>query len=181
MLIRKTAFNYAKALFAFHSNQEEIQKRLADLEYLVEVIRDQPSLFQILCYPELSIEDRLKNVEKLLEIEFDPILRKFLGVLLKKWKVNYVIRIASEYRKLVINDLKSLDVGLESLEPLSEDTRKKILSKLENNFKKKINLIETINPKLISGFILQIGNKMLDLSIEGKLTKLKKLILKGEA
>jgi F-type H+-transporting ATPase subunit delta len=181
MLIRKTAVNYAKALFAVPGTQEKIQKRQADLEHLVDVIRDQPPVLQLLCYPELSIEERLKKVEELLKMEFDPILRKFLGVLLKKGKANHLIAVASEYRKLVVNDLKSLDVGLQSLEPLSENTRKKLLSKLENNFKKKINLIETINPKLLSGFVLQIGNKLLDLSIKGKLTKLKRLILKGEA
>ena len=164
MLIRKTAVNYAKALFAVPGTQEEIQKRQADLEHLVDVIRQEPSVLQMLSYPDLPIQERLNQVEALL-----------------KRKANHLTVIASEYHKLVVDDLKSLDVDVESLEPLSEDTRKKLLAKLESTFKKKINLIETINPELISGFVLQIGNKLLDLSIQSKLTKFKKLILKGEA
>lgn len=181
MLSRKIAVNYAKALFAVSGSQKEIQKRQADLEQLVAIIREQTYLLQLLCYPELSVEERLKTVEELLQLHLDPVLRRFLGVLLKRRKVNYLISVASEYRKLVIHDLKSLDVDLQSLEPLSEGTRKELILKLENKFKKKINLMETINPKLLSGFVLLIGNRLLDLSIKGKLTRLKKLILKGEA
>lgn len=181
MLLRKTATNYAKALFAVSTSQEEIQKRQADLDYLVAIIRDQPYVLQLLCYPELSVEDRLKMVEKLLKLDFDPVLSRFLGMILKKRKANYLIAIVSEYHKLVLNDLKCLDVDLESSEALSEATRKDLLLKLENKFKKKIHFIETINPNLMSGFVLLIGNKLLDLSLRGKMTKLKNLIVKGKA
>lgn len=180
MLLRKTAVNYAKALFAVSSSKEEIQKRQADLEYLIAAVRDQPYVLQLLCYPELAVEERLNKVENLLKLNFDPVLKRFLGILLKKRKANYLIAVVSEYHKLVINDLGSIDIDLESSEPLSEISRKELILKLENKLKKKINFIETINPNLISGFVLLIGNKLLDLSIRGKLTKLKKLILKGE-
>lgn len=181
MLIRKTAVNYAKALFAVSGTKEEIQKRQADLEHLVAVIRDQPAILQLLCYPELSVKDRLEKVEELLKIDFDPVLKAFLSVLLKKRKVNYLIIIASEYHKLAFDHLKSLDVNLQSIESLTEDIREKLVVKLENTFNKKIILTETIDPKLLGGFVLLINNRLLDLSIKGKLTNLKKLILKGEA
>lgn len=180
MLIRKTAVNYAKALFSVSCTREEVQKRDAFLEHLVAVIRSHPPVLQLLCYPELSADDRLKKIEEWLKIDLDPVLKQFLRVLIKRRMVNYLTVIASEYHKLVFNDLKSLDVHLESLEPLSKVTREKLMLKLENNFKKKINLIETLNPKLLSGFVLLVGNRRIDLSIKGKLEKLKKLILKGE-
>lgn len=181
MLLRKSAVNYAKALFAVPASPEEIQKREADLEHLVAIMRKEPYVLQLLCYPELPAEERLTAVEKLLNLDFDPVLERFLGLLLKKRKVNHLIAVASEYQKLIANDLGTLDVNLQSAEPLSTNTRQEVVSKLEKKFKKKINLIESLNPNLISGFVLLIGNKLLDLSIRGKLTKLKKLILKGEA
>jgi F-type H+-transporting ATPase subunit delta len=181
MLKRKTAVNYAKALFAIPGSEEDVQQRQEGLERLVAILREHPQVLQILSCPELSVEDRLQTVEKLLQSHLNPILKQFLGELFKRRKTNYLVPVASEYHKLVVDDLKSLDVGVESFEPLSETSRQALLSKLEHKFKKKINLIESVNPELLSGFVLLIGNKQLDLSIKGKLIKLKQLILKGEA
>ena len=180
MLIRTTAYRYAKALFELSGTTQEIQKRYADLEQLVSIIQDQPSVMQLLCYPEFAAEECLKMIEKWLNRDLDTIVKQFLRVLIKRKKMNHVMVIFSEYHKLVINDLQSLDVHLESLKSLSELIRKKLLLKLENKFHKKINLIETINSQIMSGFVLLIGNERLDVSLNGQMAKLKKRILKGE-
>lgn len=181
MLAWKTALSYAKALFSVSGSEEEIQKRHEALQDLAAIMQEHPQVLQILSCPELPVEERLQTIEKLLKLNLPPVLRSFLEELLRRRKVNYLIPVASEYHKLVVSHLKSLDVNVESFEPLSEAIRKELLLKLENKFQKKINLIETVNPQLLSGFVLLIGNNQLDLSIKSKLTKLKQLILKGDA
>lgn len=169
---------YAKGLFLACTSPQEIEKIQRDLDYLVNVIEKEPNILQLLSCEELSVEVRVNTIEKLLQADLTPLLKNFLSLILKKRKVKYLKSIGLEYRKLLTAYSKSLDVNVQSFEPLSETVRQELLLKLQYKFKKKIHLIETINPELITGFIVLIGNKMIDLSILGQLKKLKTLILK---
>lgn len=180
MLTWKMAVNYAKALFAISGTTEQIQKRQEGLDHLAAMMHEYPQLLTMLSCSEFSIKDRLHIIEHKLKVDLDPMLKRFLEELFRRRKIHYLGAIATEYYKIAANYLKNLDVHVESFESLSEPLRKRLLLKLESKFQKKINLIESVNPELLSGFILLMGNKQLDLSIKGKLTKLKQLILKGE-
>ena len=60
---------------------------------------------------------------------------------------------------------------------LSDDVLNEIKGHIESQTGKKINLTATVSPDLIGGVVVQVGDKLFDASISGKLSKLKQELL----
>lgn len=180
MIHKKEAVNYAKALFKISGTPEQIQQRQADLELIGTLVKKEPKVFKMLSCPELSTETRMETLENGFKVVLDPLVKNLLSLVLQRGKMKILHQIAIEYHKLVIHHLQGIDVEVASASPLSEKVKKILREKLESLLKKKIDLIETIEPALLGGFTLLIHNQMLDLSVKGKIVNLKKQLLKGE-
>lgn len=171
--------NYARALFHVKGSLEEVHQRQKDLELLADVIKQNPKMLYLLGCPELSVDAKLAALEDALKIELEPFVKRLIILLLKRRKATQIRQVASEYHKLVIHSLKEMDVDIVTAEPLTDQAKQLVRDKLEHKLQQKVNLIETIDPTLLGGFILFIHNQMLDLSIKGHLMNLKKAIVVG--
>ncbi len=160
-------------------SQDSIESQLKDFEPL-EILLQKPSEFlRFMVSPQF--EDRLKIdlLKRSLRDNCDPIIATFLLYLFKKKRLEFLPAIIKEYRRLVSEKLGILDVRLITAASVDADTNDKLKQKLDKLFQRKTNIQHEIKPSLIGGGILMIGNKMLDASIRGKLSRLKKHLLKG--
>lgn len=180
MISHQKSVNYAKALFNIEGSSEEVHKRQEDLEQIADVIKFFPEMLYLLGCPELSIEHRIAELEKVLKTQLDPHVKRLIGLLLKQRKAVQIRQIASDYHKMVVHDLKEMEVEISSAEPLKEETKNILRAKLEERLEKKVKFVEIIDPNLLGGFTVLIHNQMLDLSIKGTLMNLKKQLLKVE-
>lgn len=180
MISRQKSANYARALFNIEGSSEQVHSRQEDLEDIAEVIRGFPEILYLLGCPQLSIENKMLALEKILKRNLDPHTKELIGLLLKQRKAVQIRQIAFDYHKLVMLGLKEMDVEIAAVEPLSEQAKGTLKAKLEDKLKKKVNIVEVIDSSLLGGFTILVHNQMLDLSIKGTLTNLKKQLLKAE-
>lgn len=172
------AANYAKALFKVDGSAEQIQHRQRNLEELAEWIKEHPKILYLLGCPEINADDKLEFLQKNLQKQLDPHVRRLLGLMLKRQLASQIRWTAAVYHDLVVESLKGIDVEVAAAAPLTSLTRQALLEKLEVKLQKKVNLIETLDPKLLGGFTLHIHDQLLDLSLQGTLMKLKRTMLK---
>ncbi len=180
MILKKTAIGYATGLFDVESSVEELYAREKFLRELSELIRDYPQIQQIISCPEVSSDYRVAILEKLLDTKLDVLSRNFIKIILKTRKTPLLASIASEYHKLVVGKLKTVDIQVNSVDFLREETHNLLRNRLESKLDKNVVIEESKDPSLVAGSVLFIGNQLLDLSIKGQIEKLKKQLLKAE-
>lgn len=176
---QKTA-SYARALFDVPGSVEEIQGREKDLGAIADLVKQEPKLLTLLSSSDLTVEKKLSLLEEFLQKKLDVCVRNLLACVIQRRKTTAIRQIALEYHRLVIHHLKEIEVLVTSAFPLTEEEKETIRGKLETKWKKKVHLIEALDPSLLGGFTLLVYNDLLDLSIKEKITKLKKQLFKAE-
>lgn len=180
MAVNQNSASYAKGLFKIEGSSEQIRQREENLQSIAEILKMHPKILNVLACPELEVEARLSTLEKIVNTPSESSVRQLTALLLKRGKIAYMMQIASDYAKLVINSLKEIDVEITSPEPLSDKTRQFLREKLEKQFQKKVVFFETTDPSLLGGFTISVHNQLLDLSIKSEIMNLKKQLLKAE-
>lgn len=176
---QKTA-SYARALFDIPGSVEEIQRREQDLGAVADLVRQEPKLLTLLSFSDLTVEKKLALLEEFLQKKLDVCVRHLLACIIQRRKTTSIRQIALEYHRLVVHHLKEVEVLVTSAFPLNEEEKQTIQAKLEKKWKKKVRLLEALDPSLLGGFTLLVYNDLLDLSIKEKINKLKKQLFKAE-
>lgn len=177
MISHHIAVNYAKALFNTEGN---VQKREDDLQLLSKLIKEVPGMLAFLASPMVDFNNKMAIYEKAIGSPLDSNVKNLLQLLIRRRNVSAISQIASEYHKLVIYQLKEIDVQIHSAQKLTNEELNLIKKRLEQSLNQKLSISEHIDNNLLGGFTVFAHDKFLDLSLKGKLTKLKTQLTKGK-
>ncbi len=148
----------------------------------LDILMQRPSEFlRFMMSPQFDDALKVDLLKRSLGENYDPLIETFILYLFKKKRLEFLPEIIKEYRRLVSEKLGILDVRLISATAVDAGTNEKLAQKLDELFQRKTIINNEIKPSLIGGGILMIGNKMLDASVKGKLSRLKKHLLRGTA
>lgn len=173
------ANRYAKALFRLTPEKNQIEETLKILCALKPLLVVPSSFMHWMASPQIDINLKRTLIAKNFNDDSTKLLKNFLLYLLDKQRFQYLPEIIEEYHRLAINKLGMISVRLISSQALDAENKKKLSERLEAKFERIPHINEEIDPSLIAGNILIIGNQMLDSSLKGKLMRLKKHLLKG--
>jgi len=115
-------------------------------------------------------------VNKIFGSSFDKMSAGFMNIIINKGREAYLPEIASEFIEQY-NELKSISSAvLTSASPLSDQALASIKARLlESNITNdSVQIATKVDPSIIGGFIIQIGDKLYDASVAHKLETLKK-------
>lgn len=96
----------------------------------------------------------------------------FIAVLSSNNRFEVVPEIYTEFVKLREQDERVLDAVLTSARPLSKDECSALSDKLEQKYKCKVHLTTALDPSLIGGAVLKIGDEVIDASVKTSLERL---------
>jgi F-type H+-transporting ATPase subunit delta len=110
--------------------------------------------------------------ELLLQIggdKFDEEGRNFLLLLAENGRIEILPEISELFDQLKTQYEGVLGAEIISAFPMSDEQLKKLVADLETRFKRKIEATVSIDPELIGGVKVEIGDEVLDASVRGKL------------
>jgi F-type H+-transporting ATPase subunit delta len=164
------ASRYARALLNSAKDCNAIDKMDAQLKLFLDLLKKSPQLNLALSHPAISFEDKKSFLDEIFkQTEFLPEFKNFIYLLVRK-KRFYLLRIIDEiFSQRVLFLEKRLPVSVYLPQSLSEANKKLLLKKLSEKFNKKIDLYLHIDPALIGGLKLEIGQKFFDASIKKNL------------
>ncbi|MHC4207781.1 MAG: F0F1 ATP synthase subunit delta, partial [Planctomycetota bacterium] len=152
---REAARQYGKSFFELAKQAESFEKVAKDMDKIAEMLADTPDALKDVQLPETSKAE--------------------LGGLISLLTTN-----AKVFRELY-DDYKGIqEASFESAVPVPEDLRKEIIKKLEEKTQKTIRMHFSTNKKLIAGFRLNIGEKVIDCSVANQLNKIRRDMLAVE-
>lgn len=166
----RLATRYAKALFHSSSKIEQ-QDLLHNFEALSEIYSKTPKLYSFLNSPEISKQQK----ESILKIPFKDKFNflGFLSLLLQKGRFKYLSDIAKEYRNIYTSSYGITYAHLTTAVSIDGDMKEHLKEKLNRIYNKQFELTYDVDPQIIGGGVLLIGNRMVDFSIKDKLDRLK--------
>lgn len=171
----RAAKRYAKGLMQFATETgkgAEINREMIDLKNSIQSSRE---LAQFLSSPVL--DSRKKNtIAKELFKGFSPATQNFIKLVIDQRREGLLKQIATQFNQIYdhSNNVRTAEVisASELNDELVEEILGKAKAKMGEGFTYKIE--NKVNPDLIGGFILRVGDKQIDSTVRARLNKLKK-------
>ncbi len=175
---QQVAALYSKALLGAAGNR--VDAIVEELETVVKECLDRyPKLEVALSSPRISDEEKEAMLDRILGNQIDKTLLHFLKVLSRRRRLGSLRAIqqaASELRDEVQGRIR---VQVSSAQKLTDAQKKTIVSQLKTSFGKDAVLVEKVDPALLGGIIIRIGDRVYDGSVQGKLQVLRRAVSSG--
>jgi F-type H+-transporting ATPase subunit delta len=142
------------------------------LAEFVRVAGEVPELHELLRNPQVDRRAKANALDGVLA-DSDELVRNFLRLLAEKGRAGEVDEIAREFERLVAREQGRLEVELTTAIELSDTDAKAIVGQIEKASGKKVEATRKVDPELIGGLVLQVGSRMVDASVRGRLERLR--------
>jgi len=106
----------------------------------------------------------------------DDIVRNFFAVLIENHRMPALMRVRREYDRLWQEANKLLPVQITSAVPLDESVHARIGEEIGRQTGRKVELSANVDPDVLGGIVLRVGNSILDASIRTRLENLRKQV-----
>ncbi len=168
----KAAIRYAKSLLDLSMENGNIDSVAGDMKFFADTHAENRDLALLLSSPLI---DATKKVEVFTAIfgQFEKQTMSFFELVTKNGRENLLPEIAKAFDAELKSIKGIVPVEIVSAVRLDEETKKMILAKLESSVTGTFQVSETINPDLIGGFIVKMGDKQIDASVASQLNNLK--------
>lgn len=174
------ARRYAKALIDIAVESGRLDAFMTDLESFHEAEKALPHLMGVLADRFLNLSSRLTVVDQVSsQMGLDPVVGNFLKLLVKKGRISLYRFVLSAYRRYVFELQNKTEAELASAIPvapfLAEETRK-ILAKAVG---KEIILKTCVQPSLLGGLKLRVGNDVYDGTVRAELERISEKMIRS--
>jgi F-type H+-transporting ATPase subunit delta len=169
----RAAIRYAKATLDQAIEHKALEAMEVDMRSIAETISESKELSDALSSPIVKSSDK-KNILLAIFKDANEITKGLIGVLIANKRITLLNEVALKY--LIINeDLKGQGVAfVTTAVALTTELEKKILDKVIELTGKKVVVKNTIDEKILGGFVLRVGDLQYDASISSKLGNLKR-------
>ena len=177
------ARRYASALFALgkKSGLPELEVYSSALESLRSAMVSSPDLIRIFRNPIITVAEK-SNITKMLaeKLKVDGTILNFLLLLAEKNRLDQVEAIACVYEDLLDAEKGILRGKLFTAVEIKPEEQARLVSELERQAKRTLELEFGVSPEIIGGVVLKVGDLVMDASLKAQLSILKDTIKRGE-
>ena len=175
-----TSASYALALYELSQEKSEVDKNEDAMKNLKNLLISSKDFKETILNPIITKEDKSTIISEIGKSNnFSDTLKNFLGFVSKKNRLFFLDKIIISFLNLISKAKGELKAKLISSKKLSAEEQTKIQDNFSKNFKSKLKIEYSHDPKLIAGLIIQIGSVMIDTSIKTKMKKLEKIMVEA--
>ncbi len=169
---------YGRSLFAVAQEQDKLDDIREQLGQFADALNENRDLAIFFFSPYFSTSEKKEGLQKTLE-GADETLVNFLELLIEKHRMPAVFRSRSYYDGLWEQENKILPVQISTATELDQATVKQIGDRIAKDTGQKIELTADVDPDILGGIVLRVGNSILDASIRNRLDNLRKHVARG--
>lgn len=173
MLNRSVARRYAEAFFSIAQEQNKIDQYQQELEKLVQIIEETENLKEYLAHLLVPANEKKEIVAKIFADHISSTTLNFLNVLIDKRREAYITTISLEYRDMADESRNIAKADLIAAQEVSEEDVKMLAEKLSASMGKTVQLKVLVDPSLLGGVKIRLGDQIIDGTVAKKLAMLK--------
>jgi ATP synthase F1 delta subunit len=169
---------YSRALFEAALDAGRLDVVREQLGQVADALDSEHDLQVFFFSPYFSTQEKRDGLAKLLT-DADPLLVNFLELLIENHRMPVIFRMRRGLDALWEEQNKLLAVEVTSAIALGEDTVAEIGKRVGEQTGRRVQLTSTVDPDILGGIVLRVGNAILDASIRNRLEQLRKQVARA--
>ena len=169
---------YAHALFEVAVDNDALDRIHEELGEFADELAENRDMQLFFFSPYFSSQEKKEGISKIVE-DADEHFVNFLELLAERHRLPALMRIRRRFDGLWAEENKLLPVSLTSAVELDEALVKDVGKKIEEQTGRKVELQSKVDPDVLGGLVLQVGNMVLDASVRSRLERLRKQVAKA--
>ena len=169
---------YARALFEVAEERDLLDPIHDELTQFSDALSENRQLQTFFFSPYFSTEEKKAGLKKAVT-GADPAFMNFLEALIERHRMPAIFRIKARYQDMWEDARDLLPVQLTSAIELDSSTVASIGDRIGEQTKRTVELKSNVDPDILGGIVLRVGNVILDASIRNRLEQLRKQVARG--
>ena len=165
---------YAKSLMGLAFERGQLEEVYADMCLMHQVCTSNDDFVNMLESPLIKTDKKQSIIREIFGGKIHDLTMSFMMLMADKKREGYLDDIANSFVDLYKQHKGIISVVITSATVLTSDTKEKMLSIIQKSVTGKVELTEKIDPSLIGGFKIKVGDKQIDASVLRRLNDLKK-------
>ena len=171
---QRIALRYADALLDLSEAQHVSEAVQKDMELILTTLDENPDLLSALRNPVISSEKKATVLKSIFESSCSELSNSMTKGLCENGREALLDLVAQNYIQLYKASKNIQEVVLTTASDIDDSFRTKVIELVKQTHSGEIKLTEHIDPSIIGGFILQIGDKRINNSVSNQLSALKR-------
>ena len=174
----QVAERYGEALFELAKESGELVRWGQQARCLAAVVKEKPQLLDFFNAVKISAEEKKQMVNTLFAGQVDNMLVHFLDLLIDKKRTKHTVEILRQFISLENAERGVAEGVVYSARKLAKEDVARIEQAMAKRQGQNLELTNRVDPRLISGIKVVIGNEVIDGSMKSKIESLKSELLK---
>jgi F-type H+-transporting ATPase subunit delta len=173
------ARRYAQALFDIAQRDGIVEKIEQDLDTIDAAVRSTPMLLRVLRAPTIPRERKKALLTQIFGQGVTALTARFLALLVDRRRENVLPQVNPEFKKLSYQHRNLLPVTVQVATRMTPEERQQLTEALSRRTGKTVELQEEVEPSLMGGAVLRLGDTIIDGSVAGHLRRLRQRMIAG--
>ncbi|HYY20319.1 MAG TPA: ATP synthase F1 subunit delta [Thermoleophilaceae bacterium] len=169
---------YSRALFEVAKEHDVVDRIHDELAEFTEAFRDNRELRLFFFSPYFSSDEKKEGVRRVVD-GADERLVRFLELLAERHRMPVIFRIKRAFDDLWAEEKRLLPVSVTSAVQLDESLVRDIGDRIRRQTGREVELESHVDPDVLGGLVLRVGNMVLDASVRGRLEQLRKQVARA--
>jgi ATP synthase F1 delta subunit len=169
---------YARSLFEVAQEQSKLDSIRDQLGEFADALDDTRELQVFFFSPYFSTAEKIDGLDRTVS-DADPVVVNFLKLLIENHRMPVIFRVRREFDQLWQEENKLLPVQVTSAVELDPGTVSQIGDRIAEQTGRKVELSAIVDPDVLGGLVVRVGNSILDASIRNRLEQLRKQVARA--
>jgi F-type H+-transporting ATPase subunit delta len=176
--VEEIATVYARSLFDVAREQDKLDVVLEQLDEFTTALQSDQQLQVFFFSPYFSSQEKIEGLQRVLD-GADETFLNFLAVVIEKHRMPALFRIRRAFQDLWQEHNKLLPVNVTSAVQLDQGTVDQIGERISQQTGRKVELSADVQPHILGGIVVRVGNQVLDASVRNRLERLRKQVARA--
>ena len=169
---------YARSLFEVAKDQDKLDLVRDQLGAFTDALSENRDLQVFFFSPYFATKEKQDGLD-LVVSDADPVILNFLKLLIEKHRMPVLFRIRANYDALWEEENKLLPVHITSAVKLDNAIVEQLGDRISEQTDRKVELSADVDPEILGGIVVRVGNSVLDASVRNRLEQLRKQVVKA--
>jgi F-type H+-transporting ATPase subunit delta len=172
------ARRYAEAAFEVATRDSTVERWREELDLAAGLVGDERAL-DVLANPAIPGERRAEALNEMLGDRVSRPVGNLIQLMLRRGRIDDLPRVATEFRRLDDRRQGITHATATSATELTQDEVRALTARLEETTGGRIALDVEVDPSLLGGLIVRVGDRLIDGSVRGRLERLRNQLVSG--
>jgi ATP synthase F1 delta subunit len=176
--MEEIAVVYARSLFEVAKEQDKLDDVREQLGAFADALNENRDLQVFFFSPYFATKEKQDGLDRVVS-DADPVIVNFLKLLIEKHRMPVLFRIRQNYDAMWEEENKLLPVHITSAVELDSAIVEQLGDRISEQTDRRVELSSDVDPDILGGIVVRVGNSVLDASVRNRLEQLRKQVVKA--